>query len=275
MDIPENEPVSEASLSVNAGYTVREMEKKLIFRTLEDVNDNRTRAAELLGISIRTLRNKLREYREDGDVRIEKSVVQGIDKNFAAQSYTAQRLDPNLNPINVEIEKKSNQFKFVSGEVSYHKKNSYRVDARYDYDINFQTTSRGEISGRYEAIKNLGLSLYYNYREPRIRYNSIFAVFDYGNTWEIGGGLDYQIENRYTVIGKFANVSYKNETSQRVTLGISSPWGSITGRKSFGYAGEMDAVSVYMAQSVLNALLTPSFGFSFTLPALPQTQVPV
>ena len=66
LDITENESASEASFPVNAGYTVREMEKKLIFRTLEDVNDNRTHAAELLGISIRTLRNKLREYREEG-----------------------------------------------------------------------------------------------------------------------------------------------------------------------------------------------------------------
>jgi DNA-binding NtrC family response regulator len=40
------------------------MEKELIFRTLEDVNDNRTQAAELLGISIRTLRNKLSEYKD-------------------------------------------------------------------------------------------------------------------------------------------------------------------------------------------------------------------
>ncbi len=41
--------------------TVAEMEKDLILQTLEKVN-NRTRAAEVLGISPRTLRNKLREY---------------------------------------------------------------------------------------------------------------------------------------------------------------------------------------------------------------------
>lgn len=45
-----------------AGTSVREMEKSLIFKTLEEVNDNRTHAAKLLGISIRTLRNKLRDY---------------------------------------------------------------------------------------------------------------------------------------------------------------------------------------------------------------------
>jgi DNA-binding NtrC family response regulator len=50
---------------MNAGRTVREMEKRLIMDTLAEVNDNRTHAAELLGISIRTLRNKLREYRQE------------------------------------------------------------------------------------------------------------------------------------------------------------------------------------------------------------------
>ena len=48
------------------GLSVKEMEKKLIFMTLEDVNENRTHAAEMLGISIRTLRNKLHEYKEEG-----------------------------------------------------------------------------------------------------------------------------------------------------------------------------------------------------------------
>jgi DNA-binding protein Fis len=41
------------------------MEKKLITQTLQEVDDNRTRAAELLGISIRTLRNKLKEYKQE------------------------------------------------------------------------------------------------------------------------------------------------------------------------------------------------------------------
>jgi hypothetical protein len=187
-----------------------------------------------------------------------------INKNFASQSYTTVRLDPELNPINVLIENNSNQYQFISGEASYYKQKFGSGNIRYDYDLNFNTSSRFEISGRYEQIKNLGITAYYNYREPRVRYNSIFSVFDYGNTWEIEGGLDYLIDNKYTVIGKFANVTYKDERSQRVTLGVSSPYGTITGRKNFGYAGEMDAISFYTATTQLDGLITPSLGFSYT-----------
>ena len=187
-----------------------------------------------------------------------------INKNFATQSYTTVRLDPELNPINVLIENQSNQYQFLSGEVSYHKQKFGSANIRYDYDLNFQTSSRFEISGRYEAVKNLGINAYYNYREPKISYNSIFSVFDYGNTWEVEGGVDYLVDNKYTVIGKFANVTYKDERSQRVTLGVSSPFGSITARKNFGYAGEMDAISLYTALTQLDGLLTPSLGFSYT-----------
>ena len=42
--------------------TLWEMEKGLICRTLGEVEGNRTRAAKILGISVRTLRNKLKEY---------------------------------------------------------------------------------------------------------------------------------------------------------------------------------------------------------------------
>jgi two-component system, response regulator FlrC len=45
------------------GMTVGEAERLLIMKTLEFTGQNRTKAAEMLGISIRTLRNKLNEYR--------------------------------------------------------------------------------------------------------------------------------------------------------------------------------------------------------------------
>src|SRR5262249_36268784 len=56
IDMPESNPTQ-------AGQSVGQMERKLIMSTLEQTNGNRTHAAKLLGISLRTLRNKLREYR--------------------------------------------------------------------------------------------------------------------------------------------------------------------------------------------------------------------
>ncbi len=46
------------------GRTVSEVEKELILSTLGSVNNNRSKAAEILGISIRTLHNKLKEYEQ-------------------------------------------------------------------------------------------------------------------------------------------------------------------------------------------------------------------
>ena len=48
------------------GSTLSEMERKLILQTLTVTQQNKTKAAHILGISIRTLRNKLNEYREAG-----------------------------------------------------------------------------------------------------------------------------------------------------------------------------------------------------------------
>jgi len=52
--------------TLRAGMTVHEMERELILQTLKATDNNRTQAAKLLGVSIRTLRNKLSEYREKG-----------------------------------------------------------------------------------------------------------------------------------------------------------------------------------------------------------------
>jgi two-component system response regulator FlrC len=43
--------------------SLKEMEQKMIFKTLDQTEGNRTHAAKILGISVRTLRNKLNEYK--------------------------------------------------------------------------------------------------------------------------------------------------------------------------------------------------------------------
>jgi DNA-binding NtrC family response regulator len=48
------------------GRTVADVERDLILDTLDHVLGNRTHAANILGISIRTLRNKLNQYSDEG-----------------------------------------------------------------------------------------------------------------------------------------------------------------------------------------------------------------
>jgi transcriptional regulator with PAS, ATPase and Fis domain len=50
------------SVRLGVGTTVEEGEKLLILKTLESTGNNKTRAADILGISLKTLHNKLKEY---------------------------------------------------------------------------------------------------------------------------------------------------------------------------------------------------------------------
>ncbi|MDB5102525.1 MAG: atoC [Fibrobacteres bacterium] len=55
--------LAESGAGLTPGMSVAEAERILIIKTLEACGDNRTKAAEMLNISIRTLRNKLHEYK--------------------------------------------------------------------------------------------------------------------------------------------------------------------------------------------------------------------
>jgi DNA-binding NtrC family response regulator len=60
---------SEDTLSLPVGTPLEEVERQMIMRTLHKTENNKTRAAELLQISLKTLHNKLRLYRERGQLR--------------------------------------------------------------------------------------------------------------------------------------------------------------------------------------------------------------
>lgn len=67
-----DEPAATAAATAEAlqhnlvGMTVAEVERELILNTLDHCIGNRTHAANILGISIRTLRNKLKQYSDEG-----------------------------------------------------------------------------------------------------------------------------------------------------------------------------------------------------------------
>jgi len=57
---------NEDTVTLPVGTPIEEVERQMILRTLQRTGNNKTRAAELLGISLKTLHNKLRHYRERG-----------------------------------------------------------------------------------------------------------------------------------------------------------------------------------------------------------------
>ncbi len=54
------------TLTISPGTTVDEAERRLILLTLEHTRNNKTRAAEILGISLKTLHNKLNRMKDEG-----------------------------------------------------------------------------------------------------------------------------------------------------------------------------------------------------------------
>jgi two-component system response regulator HydG len=67
MEFPENlkeldQELKESRIDIAAGRSLKEVEKEMILRTLEETGGNRTHAADILGISRRTLQMKLKEY---------------------------------------------------------------------------------------------------------------------------------------------------------------------------------------------------------------------
>jgi DNA-binding NtrC family response regulator len=55
--------LEETDSMMSSAGKIKDMEKDLILQTLKDVSGNKTRAAKILGVSVRTIRNKLNEYR--------------------------------------------------------------------------------------------------------------------------------------------------------------------------------------------------------------------
>jgi DNA-binding NtrC family response regulator len=64
-------PVSSGSaLTLPIGDTMENYERRIIYRTLEHTDNNKTQAAKILGVSLKTLHNKLNRYEKEGYARL-------------------------------------------------------------------------------------------------------------------------------------------------------------------------------------------------------------
>ena len=61
----------EDTITLAVGTPIEEVERQMIIRTLQKTKNNKTRAAELLGVSLKTLHNKLNLYRDRGQLNEE------------------------------------------------------------------------------------------------------------------------------------------------------------------------------------------------------------
>lgn len=59
---------NEDTITLPVGTPLEEVERQMLMRTLQKTKGNKTRAAELLGISLKTLHNKMNLYRERGQL---------------------------------------------------------------------------------------------------------------------------------------------------------------------------------------------------------------
>jgi DNA-binding NtrC family response regulator len=88
-------PSPDTSPQWKAGLSLGEMERQLFAMTLEATGGNRARAAELLGVSLRTVRNKVREFglppRGDYRIAAQRKTVASHDGDFGSKGHEVCR----------------------------------------------------------------------------------------------------------------------------------------------------------------------------------------
>lgn len=188
-----------------------------------------------------------------------------ISKKFAVMDYFATRLDEQFNPVTFLIRKNSGNYQYLYGDFNYQPSGTeLNVNGSYEYDMNLFETGKADISIEYEAIDDFTVLAYGLYREPRVNYNSIFSVFDYGNMMEGELGLMYELNENFTFTGKFGMVEYKDENSSRFQLMANTKYGSLGYRAGTGYSGELSSLFLNLGYTFMEGFVTPTAAVAFT-----------
>lgn len=166
-----------------------------------------------------------------------------------------------LVPVTIDYGSRANQY--ASVDVLYNKPDWW-VFGRYDYDFNFERTSRAEIGGRYQATEKLGVSVNFANRQSMIAYNSYFNTIESEANQEAVVGLDYEILPHFQIVARFSDVMYEDAKAWRFTIGASSRYASIMYTHDLSYDGSLDGFSMQAAYPMLKGKLSPHIGVNLS-----------
>ena len=171
--------------------------------------------------------------------------------------------DSLFNPIVVIIAHSPQEEQYTSLDARYSFDERAEVSGRLDYDMDFERLSRAQGFARVAVMPALTVSAEYIFREPRVAYNSIFSVFNTNSTQEIEGGVEYEFTPVLKTYARYAHVEYTDESSGRLNIGGQYEFVNVAYTQNFGYAGELNGISVQAAYPVMEQKLIPSIGVGY------------
>jgi hypothetical protein len=189
--------------------------------------------------------------------------VSYMNKRMLRKPYNAVRADSLFNPQIVIINSLPLAEELASIDLQYDFNGCVVLQGRSDYDVHNEDISRMQAFTRVTATDQLSATVEYIFREPRVAYNSIFSVFNVNSTKELEGGIEYRPLAKTFLFARFANVDYVDETSQRLVLGGTYDYVSASYTQNFGYAGELNGISLQAAYPIMERVITPTIGIGY------------
>ncbi|HTR81197.1 MAG TPA: hypothetical protein VMM58_06155 [Bacteroidota bacterium] len=184
-----------------------------------------------------------------------------MNRTRKPEPFTAVRADSLFNPYVIVIAYSPEVEEYASLDARYDFLNKVNVYGRSDYDLNFSRISRAQVEANFGIVSSLSASADYLYRQPRVAYNSIFSVFNTNSTQEIEGGLEYEVTPSVRTFARYAAVQYTDANSGRLTVGGTYDIVNLSYTQNFGYAGDLNGVSLQAVYPMMERKLTPNFGF--------------
>lgn len=194
------------------------------------------------------------------DVLVEFSYMK---RSLKRDSFTLTKFDSLFNPTVVVMYYQPVEEEMAGFDLRYDITNNTNVYLRTDYDMNNERVHRVEASGRVGLTSSLSATAEYMYRMPRIQYNSIFSVFNYNETSELEGGLEYEFTPTARAYARYGYVKYADDNSGRIHIGGSYEFLSASYTSNTGLAGDYNGVSIQAAYPLSNRMLIPSLGFGY------------